>query len=145
MKLNGIVYGIHCNITDENYVGSTGKTLDERSYSHKQKSNKCSSKIIIKRGDYEIVALEEVRGENLLKRERYWMDNTPHLINKIRSYVTNEERKKRRKDREDKIRPLLNGNTRRRRRYEKTWGDPISKLGRDTPHNLLLIKMDIFH
>lgn len=91
---NAKIYKIMCNITGELYIGSTTSTLVKRLHIHKKKQG-CSSKQIIERGDYVIVLVEEYPCENkqqLLMRERYWFDIIPN-INKIRPYVSKEEKK----------------------------------------------------
>jgi hypothetical protein len=91
---NGKIYQIVCNITGEVYIGSCITTLVKRLYQHKHKTNKCSSKQIIDRGDYVIVLIEEFPCENkseLFKRERYHFDLIPN-INRNRPYVSEGER-----------------------------------------------------
>ena len=46
------IYMLVCNITGDTYYGSTCMTLKDRMRDHKSKSSRCSSKIIINRGNY---------------------------------------------------------------------------------------------
>ena len=91
---NGKIYKIVCNITGEVYIGSSTTTLAKRLYHHTKKTNECSSKQIIDRGDYVIVLIEAFPCANrseLFQRERYHFDLIPN-INKQRPFTTHEER-----------------------------------------------------
>jgi len=101
---NGKVYSIVCNITKEQYVGSTILTLEERLRKHKINYNKwlqdnnnsyTSSFQILERGDYEIILLENCpcnNNEELRMKEREWFDKVPN-VNIIRPFITEEEKK----------------------------------------------------
>lgn len=98
MMKKGIIYKITCNITNENYIGSTFDTLKERFRKHildcKLNHKPCASRHIIKRGDYEISILEEYYTDDrieLEKREQYYMDNIQN-INVKRAYTSQEKR-----------------------------------------------------
>ena len=59
------------------YYGSTTAPLKQRYTEHKSKSNNCSSKIMFSVGTPEIILLEEYpcsSKEELIKRERYWIE-----------------------------------------------------------------------
>jgi hypothetical protein len=99
----GKVYKIVCNITKEEYVGSTTEpTLARRLSGHNRayklwlKDNSqtyVSSFRILERGNYKIVLLESYPCNNkdeLRARERYWFD-TIQNINMIRPIRTEEE------------------------------------------------------
>jgi len=78
----GLVYWIHCNITEENYIGSTIQSLKKRLVNHTGKNNKCSSKQIIDRGDYDVIVLEDNIPNDILKvREQFYMDCCDNLVN----------------------------------------------------------------
>ena len=141
---NGYVYCIHCNITGDNYVGSTRNTINIRMRSHKCKANKCQSKHILARGDYTVEVLEVVFDNDLIMREKYYMNNTEQTINKVRCGVTEEERKESARLHHIENNERINENLRNHRKYQQTWGDCIAKRHRDTPHNLLLIDTNIF-
>ena len=55
---NGKIYQLVCNDTNEIYVGSTVRDLEDRLDEHKSPSNTCYSKQIINRGNYYIELLE---------------------------------------------------------------------------------------
>ena len=104
---DGKIYRIVCNITGEQYVGSTCETLCRRLAKHKVdykrwkqgKQTYTTSFQIIERGDYEIVLIEDYPCENkyeLHRRERFHVDFI-ECVNKLRPIVTKEERKETRK------------------------------------------------
>jgi len=79
------VYKIVCNETGETYYGSTTQTLSRRMSSHRAKNNKCSSKQIIERGNYDMILCEECSCENkeqLHAIERKWIDEN-ECVNKF--------------------------------------------------------------
>ena len=83
------IYKIVCNITGEEYYGSTTASLNTRLSDHvyKVKSGKtcCKSKQIIKRCDYKIVLCEECPCdsiEQLRAFERKWISQN-NCVNKI--------------------------------------------------------------
>ena len=95
---NGKIYKIVCNIKNDVYIGSTIQTLKERLYGHKSNRKKCSSGIIIDRGDYKIVLIEEYACDNitqLKKREGYWQSQIK-CINLQREGRTDKEKKEKR-------------------------------------------------
>ena len=100
----GIVYCIECLETGEKYIGSTKTPLNVRMYYHK--SQDCSSKQIIDRGNYTSYIVEEVEEDDILReREQYHMDNT-ECINKRRANGHNAKeykKKYREKNREENI------------------------------------------
>jgi hypothetical protein len=83
---NGKIYRLVCNKTGLQYIGSTTQRLSKRLYLHKNgfkrwKEGKCETHVrsfdIIENDDYQIVLIElfpcETK-EELLKRERYWIE-----------------------------------------------------------------------
>ena len=88
-----ITYCLVCNITGEKYYGSSKQTLEKRMKEHKSKSNKCCSRHIILRGDYDIYQLAEYETiEEAEMKEKWYIDNK-ECINEQRVRVTYEERK----------------------------------------------------
>jgi len=90
---NGKIYKIVCNITNEVYIGSTCDTLEYRERQHHFKTNRAVSKLILKRGNYDIKLIEEYPCETkkeLLWRERHYFD-TIDCINLVPPIVTAEE------------------------------------------------------
>jgi hypothetical protein len=90
----GKIYRIVCNITGEQYYGSTKeKYLSRRLSRHKRnadefdrgtKEGKCASYDIIKRGDFQIVLVETYPCDTkyeLESRERYYIENN-NCVNK---------------------------------------------------------------
>jgi len=85
------IYKLHDNTNGNNYIGITIRTLEERLKCHKKKSNSCMSINIIKNNDYTISLIEETNDK---KRERYWIENTDNVINKVIPFTSQEESKK---------------------------------------------------
>ena len=95
----GIVYVLCCHTTNEKYVGSTMKSLQERYKRHKRDKS-CVSRHIIARNNYSIKQLEVVETDDrieLEKREQYWMDIIPN-INHKRAYISQDDRNKEKKE-----------------------------------------------
>lgn len=95
---NGKIYKITSKQTDDVYIGSTIQTLPCRLQGHKTKykcDKSASSKALMKYDDVIIELVElypcETR-EDLLWRERYWIENTK-CINVDSPIRTKEERK----------------------------------------------------
>ncbi len=75
---NSKIYKIVCNITGDVYYGSTTCALSRRKASHKNDSNGCRSRIIIERGDYDIILVESFSCDNieqLQQRERFYIES----------------------------------------------------------------------
>ena len=87
-----ITYCIVCNITNEKYYGSSKNTLEVRMSFHKSKSNKCCSKKIILRGDYDSYILGEYETIEEAEMKEDWYIDNKECINERRVKVTNEER-----------------------------------------------------
>lgn len=91
----GKVYKIVCNITGDQYFGSTTQTLAQRLVQHRKQhlnKRKCKSSQIIERGDYQIVLCEECPCDNveqLRAIERKWIEEN-ECINKA---IPNRTRK----------------------------------------------------
>ena len=69
---------IVCNITGDTYYGSTALTLEERMKVHRRANNECTSHVIIERGDYTAIWLEDWPCNSkyeLERRERWWIEN----------------------------------------------------------------------
>jgi hypothetical protein len=92
----GYIYKIHCNITGEDYYGSTTCAVEVRIYTHVHKgtvNRPCASDQIISRNDWTHETVEEVNYEEkkeLLLRERYYIETYP-CINILVPYRTKEE------------------------------------------------------
>ena len=94
----GYVYKIHCNITGEDYYGSTDRDIEERMEYHRMSPEhpaKPVSTSIIERNDWSYEIMEEVDyiiKVELLIRERYYIENYP-CININIPYRTMEEKR----------------------------------------------------
>ena len=101
---NGKIYKITSSSIDKIYIGSTCQSLCKRHSKHKGyyksylqgKKNIASSVEIIKLGDSLITLIEDFpceRKEQLLSRERYWIEQNKDLVvNKIMPITSNEEK-----------------------------------------------------
>jgi hypothetical protein len=93
--MNGTIYKLHCNITGEDYYGST-KNYYHRVIVHKCSTEKqlskrqCKSRQIIDRGNYTFSTIEECPIEDIKIRERYYFENFP-CINQVIPFKTREE------------------------------------------------------
>ena len=96
--MKGKIYKLVCEETQKIYIGSTKNSLKTRLRYHKDKQNVCRSKNFI---NPKIILIEEVEFEDkkeLLKRERYYIENldcvnykTP-LRTKHEWYLDNKEK-----------------------------------------------------
>lgn len=96
-KKGGVVYLLKCNITGEEYIGSS-RDYTQRKYNHAcYKSVKhVKSKQITERGNYEFSILEEreeINDLDLRKLEQSFMDKHPNCINYQRAYISPETKK----------------------------------------------------
>mgnify|MGYP003632647657 CR=1 FL=1 len=110
----GKIYKLIDNTNGNIYIGSTIQSLANRKSQHKRETisgrNKCISKLIIKNGNYDIILIENYpckSREELLMRERYYIDNTD-CINHVRPIITIEERKEYEKDYALKNKDIIN-------------------------------------
>ena len=108
------IYIIVCNITGLIYIGSTSQTLTQRLQDHKMKYKKyfnkkptyISSFKILENNNYNIILIEDCpceRKEQLLARERYWIENT-ECVNKVIPTRTDKEY---REDNKEKMKKYL--------------------------------------
>jgi len=101
---NGKIYKLECEGEEKVYIGSTTLLLCQRLAEHKRsykrfikgnKTQSLTSKELIKKENCIITLIEDFpceRKEQLISRERYWIDNT-NCINKIIPIRTEEEKK----------------------------------------------------
>ena len=102
---SGYVYRIRCNITGEDYYGSTDQEIEERIWHHKG-HKVCVSSQIIERDDWCYEIMEEVDyiiKTDLLIRERYYIENYK-CININIPYRTKEEWREYKKLRQRRLR-----------------------------------------
>jgi len=82
---NGKIYRIVCDITGEQYFGSTTQPLYKRLSLHKKSKRITTATPIIERGNYTIVLVEDYACENknqLERRERFYIENNV-CVNKV--------------------------------------------------------------
>ena len=114
---NSVIYKLSCNITGEDYYGST-VNYKRRISIHKtntpiqNEKRKCTARTIIDRGNYTFSIVEECNFETkteLLIRERYYIDTFP-CINVGIPYKTTEEKKEIKKQTAKENKHLWNPN-----------------------------------
>jgi len=147
---NGLIYKIVCNKTGLVYYGSTKSILSERigkhRYDYKNKVNITESHKILAGDDwsYELVEYYPCKvKKELLAREQYFIDNN-ECIN-IANCISKNTPAQIRKRYHENHKEIRNHYTNMKREYQNTWGEPINKLSRDTPNNLLLIDINVFN
>lgn len=102
--INGYIYKIECNITQEVYIGSTTNFSKRKSYHNNYKNyikyttKKCKATQIIDREDYTIDIIEKCSVNNLQELhiiEQIYIDMIKDLddtcVNLLRSYRTPEQ------------------------------------------------------
>ena len=101
---NGKIYKIVCNITNDQYIGSTILSLRDRFYIHKsdaknKNKRKCSCVDIILRGDCKILLIENYPCETKkqLERREGHFQKTLKCVNKRIAGLTPEEVKQNKK------------------------------------------------
>tara|TARA_R110000737_G_scaffold205804_1_gene224292 strand:+ start:694 stop:1059 length:366 start_codon:yes stop_codon:yes gene_type:complete len=82
------IYKIIDNTSHDVYIGSTGQVLKYRMRAHSHTNNVCKSKIIIDRGDWDYIVLEECNPEERKIREQYYIDTIEHTVNKNNLFYT---------------------------------------------------------
>ena len=80
------------------YIGSTQqKYLSKRISRHREATNTCSSKEIIKNGKYKVNVLEMFEDLDIRKeRERFWINNINKCINKNKLNGLDKDNQKKR-------------------------------------------------
>jgi len=158
------IYKIVDNTNNNVYIGLTTKTyLSSRIAIHRygfKKNSSCSSKIILKNNDWYSELIEETDDK---EREKYWIQNTPNCINKMKYDFDQKEYnvknktkryenvknfrlknksycKEYRKEYRLKNKTKMNEDIKEYRKYLNSWGgDPRSN------NNILKISMDVFN
>ena len=106
---NGKVYRIVCNLTGKVYIGSTTNTLSRRLTSHRSNYKNyllgnfpfLTSFEILKNHDYSIILIENVKCNNreeLLKKERFYIELMPCVNKKIPNRTQKEYYKEYKKE-----------------------------------------------
>ena len=107
------------NVEGERYIGSTKQSLQRRYNCHKA-NNKLKNptgwttadKLMSKPN--KIVLIENTTKEQVLKRERYWIERLNNVVNKFRPFRSEEERimEKRQWSKDN-------------RKYQESWGGQL--------------------
>ncbi len=88
---NGKIYKLVNNVDDNIYIGSTCKALHQRLYTHKQDAKRCPNQYNYRHlnnigwENINIILIEKYPcndKDELLKRERYWVDELKPQLNK---------------------------------------------------------------
>ncbi len=107
------------------YYGSTCSELRYRLYKHKQKSNKCKSKLLFDSGDkVEIILVEKYPCNDkmeLQQKERYYIENN-ECVNK---YIPSRTKPEYREDNKDKIKEYYEANKDKIKEYYEDNKDKI--------------------
>ena len=75
------IYRLYVEDRMECYVGSTSGELSKRLKDHRAKSNPTTSRILFTLGEVKMEILEICDQETRNDRERYWIENTPGVVN----------------------------------------------------------------
>lgn len=106
------IYKIHSTKGEKVYIGSTKKKyLCNRKADHldkyrNEKGNRCASYDLFDEygvDNCSFVLLEECLLEQRFICERWWIENTPHVVNKNRPFITEEEHAKLKADSHQRI------------------------------------------
>lgn len=106
---DGKIYKIIDNTNNNVYVGSTCKNLSSRLADHRTSYKRylkgairyITSFDVIKNNDYDIVLIEKCPCDDkdeLHKRERFYIENTPNCVNKVIPTRTGKEYEEHNKD-----------------------------------------------
>ena len=133
------IYKIVDNTNDNIYIGITTQTLKRRLSDHEIRK-KCSSREIIKNGDYRIELIEETDDKT---RERYWILNT----NCINITIPGRTDKEYREDNKEKQKKQKIEWYKNNKDYNKHYNKFRSSWGGDprTHNNLLKIDPHLFN
>jgi len=142
-----LIYKLECHTTGLIYIGKTTQKIYDRKghhmYDYRNSKGTITAHKVMENDNWDIYEIERVDDKSKLsEREQYWIDNT-ECVNKCNSIqkVSGKEANRRYHERH---RDIVNEGQRKKREYQNSWGEPINKLYRDTPNNLLLISLDLF-
>jgi len=128
------IYRIIDNTNGNIYIGITTQTLKRRLSDHELR-RECSSRDIIKNGDYRIELIEETDDKT---RERYWIENTECVNKNIPGRTQKEYNKEYRKNNKNKYVEWNKNN----KDYNKNYNEFRSSWGGDPRSNNNLLKID---
>ena len=119
------------NIDGQRYVGSTKNDLKWRYNRHKA-NNKFKNKTgwtmaekVMER-PHTILLIENTTKEQVLYRERYWIEILNNVVNKFRPYITEEEKINEKRQRSKDL-----------RKYQESWGGQLRS------YNNCLLRIDV--
>jgi len=131
---NGKIYKLVCNNTGKIYIGSTCQSkLSQRLGEHRRAFNKnlcISSKQIIEGGNYNIVLIEKypcASNDELLKRERYYIDNLECTNKNLPCRTKMEYKKDNRLKLAEKEKQRRLNNLEEERKKDRDWNEKKSK------------------
>ena len=75
------IYRLYVEDRMECYVGSTTQELSRRLNGHRAKGNHATARILFTLGVVKMEVLEICDAETRYDRERYWIENTPGVVN----------------------------------------------------------------
>ena len=107
------------NVEGERYIGSTKNTLNHR-YSQHKANNKLKNptgwttadKVMSK--PHTIVLIENTTQQQVLERERYWIERLNNVVNKFRPFRSEEERIMEKRE-----------SIKHYRKYQESWGGQL--------------------
>ena len=117
------IYKIVDNTNGNIYIGITTQTLKQRLACHKSLKD-CSSRAIIKNGDYKIELIEETDDKT---RERYWIENTDCVNRIIPGRTKKEYNKEYRENNREKIKEWRENNKEKAKEYYENNKESISQ------------------
>ena len=138
------IYKIVDNTNDNVYIGITMRTLKQRLNNHKASRGRCSSRDIIKNGDYRIELIEETDDK---MRERHWIENTECVNERIPCRIKGEYKKEWYKQNKEKKKEYhqeyRKNNKEKYTEYSKIRNKWMSSMGgRPNDNNMSLLKID---
>lgn len=119
------IYKISSTAGEKVYIGSTSKTLEERWCQHPKG---CTSRVLFDeygRETLSIHLLEEVKEDERVIRERWWIENTENVVNRMTPGRTSEEYHE---EYNEKHRDQINA---RQRQYHEEHRDQIKAYQRE--------------
>ena len=129
------IYRLLDNTNDNVYIGQTrqkylSQRLSSHIYDYKHNTRKCTSRHIIKNGDYRIELIEETDDK---MRERYWVLNTECINKQIPGRTEREYRE----DNKDKSKEYREKNKEKTKEYQKEYREDNKEKIKDYYKNHL--------
>jgi hypothetical protein len=138
-EMTSKIYKIHSTKGEKVYIGSTKKKYlcarkaDHLSTYRLNKGRHCASYDLFDEYGVEncsFVLLEECPLEQRFIRERWWIENTPHIVNENRPFITEEEHAKLKADSHQRVKAEQTEEKKKEKsEYQREW----SKANREIP------------